>query len=99
MPVTLLLVPRIQNAIYTLFHPIQTKGADYAHHNTTSPPTPDSKCKTCFSVIVDFIIWLPKVLVTVSPISTMGGADYAHHNTMGLVWLKFNVAPLCMVSI
>ena len=24
----------IQNAIYTLFHPIQTKGADYAHHNT-----------------------------------------------------------------
>ena len=28
-----------------------------------------------------------------------GGADYAHHNTMGLVWLKFNVAPLCMVSI
>ena len=38
MPVTLLLVPRIQNAIYTLFHPIQTKGADYAHHNTTSPP-------------------------------------------------------------
>ena len=38
MPVTQLLVPRIQNAIYTLFHPIQTKGADYAHHNTTSPP-------------------------------------------------------------
>ena len=38
MPVTLLLVPPIQNAIYTLFHPIQTKGADYAHHNTTSPP-------------------------------------------------------------
>ena len=52
MPVTLLLVPRIQNAIYTLFHPIQTKGA-----------------------------------------------DYAHHNTMGLVWLKFKLAPLCMVSI
>ena len=22
-----------------------------------------------------------------------GEADYAHHNTMGLVWLKFNVAP------
>ena len=35
MPVTQLLVPRIQNAIYTLFHPIQTKGADYAHHITT----------------------------------------------------------------
>ena len=52
MPVTQLLVPRIQNAIYTLFHPIQTKGA-----------------------------------------------DYAHHNTMGLVWLKFKLAPLCMVSI
>ena len=43
MPVTLLLVPRIQNAIYTLFHPIQTKGADYAHHNTTSPPPPGFK--------------------------------------------------------
>ena len=28
-----------------------------------------------------------------------GGADYAHHNTMGLVWLKFKLAPLCMVSI
>ena len=37
MPVTLLLVPRIQNAIYTLFHPIQTKGADYAHHTIASP--------------------------------------------------------------
>jgi hypothetical protein len=36
---------------------------------------------------------LPKFWVTVNPISTRG-ADYAHHSTMGLVWLKFNVAPL-----
>ena len=34
----------------------------------------------------------------VHPIQTKG-ADYAHHNTMGLVWLKFKLAPLCMVSI
>ena len=32
-------------------------------------------------------------------LSQPGGADYAHHNTMGLVWLKFDVAPLCIVSI
>ena len=36
---------------------------------------------------------LPKFWVTVNPISTRG-ADYAHHSTMGLVWLKFAVAPL-----
>ena len=36
---------------------------------------------------------LPKIWVTVNPISTRG-ADYAHHSTMGLVWLKFAVAPL-----
>ena len=46
MPGTLLLVPRIQNAIYTLFRPIQTKGADYTHHNTTSPP-PHSQFWSC----------------------------------------------------
>ena len=34
---------------------------------------------------------LPKVWVTVNPISTKG-ADYAHHSTIGLVWLKFTVA-------
>ena len=36
---------------------------------------------------------LPKFWVTVNTISTRG-ADYAHHSTMGLVWLKFAVAPL-----
>ena len=36
---------------------------------------------------------LPKFWVTVNPISTRG-TDYAHHSTMGLVWLKFAVAPL-----
>ena len=36
---------------------------------------------------------LPKFWVTINPISTRG-ADYAHHSTMGLVWLKFAVAPL-----
>ena len=36
---------------------------------------------------------LPTFWVTVNPISTMG-ANYAHHSTMGLVWLKFTVAPL-----
>ena len=36
---------------------------------------------------------LPRFWVTVNPISTRG-ADYAHHSTMGLVWLKFAVAPL-----
>jgi hypothetical protein len=36
---------------------------------------------------------LPKFWVTVNPFSTRG-ADYAHHSTMGLVWLKFAVAPL-----
>ena len=41
---------------------------------------------------------LPKFWVTVKPIST-SGADYAHHSTMGLVWLKFAVAPLYMVTI
>jgi hypothetical protein len=41
---------------------------------------------------------LPKFLITVNPISTRG-ADYAHHNTMGLVWLKFAVAPLVWVLI
>ena len=63
-------------------------------------------------VLLDaFLIWcavhhrssnaraLPKVLVTVSPIATEGGGNYAHHNNMGLVWLKFKLAPLCMVSI
>ena len=38
---------------------------------------------------------LPEFWVTVNPISTMG-ADYAHHSSMGLVWLKFAVAPLTM---
>ena len=41
---------------------------------------------------------LPKFWVTVNPISTRG-ADYAHHSTMGLVWLKFAVAPLMSVKI
>jgi hypothetical protein len=36
---------------------------------------------------------LPKFWATVNPISTRE-ADYAHHSTMGLVWLKFAVAPL-----
>ena len=27
-------------------------------------------------------------------LSQPGGADYAHYSTMGLVWLKFAVAPL-----
>ena len=36
---------------------------------------------------------LPKFWVTVNPSSTRG-ADYTHHSTMGLVWLKFAVAPL-----
>ena len=36
---------------------------------------------------------LPKFWVTVNPIS-IRGANYAHHITMGLVWLKFAVAPL-----
>ena len=40
---------------------------------------------------------LPRFLVTVNPISTRG-ADYAHHSTIGLVWLKFAVAPLCMYT-
>ena len=39
-------------------------------------------------------VWaLPRFWVTVNPISTRG-TDYAHHSTMGLVWLKFVVAPL-----
>jgi hypothetical protein len=41
---------------------------------------------------------LPKFWVTVNPISTRG-ADYAHHSTMGLVWLKFAVAPLMFVLV
>ena len=40
MPVTLLLVPRIQNALFPFFHPLQPQGADYAHHNNTRPPPP-----------------------------------------------------------
>ena len=39
MPVTLLLVPPYSKCnlhFYTSFHPIQTKGADYACDNTTS---------------------------------------------------------------
>ena len=36
---------------------------------------------------------LPKFWVTVNPIS-IRGANYANHITMGLVWLKFAVAPL-----
>ena len=39
---------------------------------------------------------LPKLWVTVNPISTRG-ADYAHHSTMDLLWLKFVVAPLDIV--
>ena len=39
-------------------------------------------------------LWaLPKFWVTVNPIP-IRGADYTHHITMGLVWLKFAVAPL-----
>ena len=41
---------------------------------------------------------LAKFRVTVNPISTRG-ADYAHYSTMGLVWLKFAVAPLSMYSL
>jgi hypothetical protein len=41
---------------------------------------------------------LPKFWVTVNPISTRG-ADYAHHSTMGLVWLKFAVAPLVLAKV
>jgi hypothetical protein len=40
---------------------------------------------------------LPKFWVTVNPISTRG-ADYAHQSTMGLVWLKFAVAPMKCVK-
>ena len=40
---------------------------------------------------------LPKFWVKGNPISTRG-ADYAHHSTMGLVWLKFAVAPLFMLK-
>ena len=40
---------------------------------------------------------LPKFWVTVNPIS-IRGADYAHHSTMGLVWLKFAVAPLARLG-
>ena len=39
---------------------------------------------------------LPKFWVTVNPISTRG-ANYAHQSTMGLVWLKFAVAPLWLI--
>ena len=41
---------------------------------------------------------LHKFWVTVNLISTRG-ADYAHHSTMGLVWLKFAVAPLIDIYI
>ena len=36
---------------------------------------------------------LPKFWVAVNPISTRR-ADNAHHSSIGLVWLKFAVAPL-----